>query len=218
MFVALFILYFTQPNFYRAFTPQLFGIDQVAPHIFTDQPNRAAEIQRAVDVADKNAAAFFPNQTATPSYIVCFSTQCADVFGRLPLGLTLGYHRVVISPDGFNQRVFNHERIHVDLHSLTDIKDAIAMRYPAWFNEGLAEYLSGSNCRNYQPRPFAIDRVKQAETSRQWNEMVSDKQFRRHYGTACRAVEKIVKTTGLKRLSQLVHDAIDRRQFVTSLP
>lgn len=169
-------------------------------------------------MADKNAVAFFPNQTATPSYIVCFTRKCVDVFGELPLGLTLGYHRVVISPKGFDQRVFNHERIHVDLHALTGFSDAIAIRYPAWFNEGLAEYLSGSNCQGVLAKSFEIDRVKKAVSLRQWNKMVSDKKFRRHYGTACRAVEKIVQFVGEKRLSELVHSASSKSQFIDSLP
>lgn len=216
--VAIVLLYFTQPNFYRAFTPTLFGIEKVAPRVFTDRPDRLASIQRAIKAAEENAAVFFPNQTASPSYIVCFTTKCTDVFGPLPLGLTLGFHRIIIAPNGFNTRVFNHERVHIELHALMDLSDLLAPRYPVWFNEGLAEFLSGSKCLSVLPTAQSIARVKQAVTMRQWNDMVSDKQYRRHYGSACRAVEKIVQFTGEKRLSELVHNAKSRRQFIESLP
>jgi hypothetical protein len=218
IFVVIFILYFTQPNIYRALTPQLFGIQRVSPDVFTDQPSRALSIKSAVEKATKNAANFFSNQTATPKYIVCFTSKCTDVFGNLPLGLTLGYHRVIISPDGFDQRIFNHERIHVDLHALTGFSDVFSSRYPMWFNEGLAEFLSGSNCQGVLAKPEEIRRVKRAQSRQQWNAMVSDRQFRRHYGNACRAVEKISQFIGKKQLSALVHNAQNRRQFLNSLP
>ena len=217
VFVLLVILYCTQPNTLRAFTPQLFGIKQVAPNIYSDQRLKVESIKRAIAKAQKNASDFFSNQTADPTYIVCFNPKCVGVFGDLPLGLTLGYHRVIISPDGFDQRVFNHERIHVDLHSLSDIGDVFHPRFPMWFNEGLAEYLSGSSCQSVNHNPQEITRIKRAQSIRQWNQMVSDKQYRRHYGAACRAVEQIVQNIGKNRLSELVHAATSRKQFLSNL-
>jgi hypothetical protein len=133
------------------------------------------------------------------------------------LGLTLGFHRVIISPIGFDQRIFNHERVHIDLNALSGYRDVFQPRFPIWFNEGLAEYLSGSNCQAVRPNFQEITRIKQAQSLRQWNQIVSDKQYRRHYGAACRAVEQIVQTIGQKRLSELVHAATNRAQFLESL-
>jgi hypothetical protein len=59
VFLLLLVLFFTQPNVFRAFTPELFGIKQVTPNIYTDQRLKAEEIKRAIAVAEKNATAFF---------------------------------------------------------------------------------------------------------------------------------------------------------------
>lgn len=217
MVLVLTVLFFTQPNYYRAFAPQLFGLNEIAPNIYSDQRLKRNAILRAIQAADANAAKFFPNQTADPKYIVCFYPKCDAIFGNLPSGLTLGYHRVIISSKGFNQRIFNHERIHIDLHSLTDLSDLLKMRYPMWFNEGLAELLAGTNCQNVAPSPQEIRRIKSAVTIHQWNAIVSDRQYRRHYGAACRAVEQISKTLGQTRLSELVHQATSRDQFLASI-
>ncbi len=218
IFLLLFVLFVTQPNVYRAFAPTLFGINQVAPNIYTDQRLKIESIKRAIANADKNAATFFPNQTADPKYIVCFTSKCTQAFGDLPLGLTLGFHRVIISANDIDQRIYNHERIHVDLHKLAGYTDIFQPRFPIWFNEGLAEFLSGSNCQGVFFSNAEIVRIKQAESLRQWNKVVSDGQYRRHYGAACRAVEQISQRIGKKGLSDLVHNATNRKQFLNSLP
>lgn len=218
IFLLIAILFFTQPNIYRAFTPGLFGINKVAPNIYTDQRLKIESIKRAVKAAEENAAKFFPNQTANPQYIVCFNPKCEQVFGGLPRGLTLGYHRIIISPSGFNQQIFDHERVHVDLHALSGWGDIIQTRYPIWFNEGLAEFLSGSNCQGVFLNASEIQRIKKVVTLSQWHATVSDRQYRRHYGAACRAVEQISNAIGKKRLSELVHNATSRKQFLNSLP
>jgi hypothetical protein len=218
IFVVIGILYLTQPNVYRALTPSIFGIEQVAPKIFTDQPAKTDEIKRAITASKSYVSSFFPTQTADPTYIVCFTSQCEQVFGNLPLGLTLGYHRIIISSRGFDRRIFNHERVHVDLHSLLNLGDTFTPRYPMWFNEGLAEFLSGSNCQGVRPNFQEIQRIQRAETMRDWNVIVSDRQFRRHYGAACRAVEQISQKIGKSRLSELVHNTTSRQHFIESLP
>jgi hypothetical protein len=217
IFLVLALLFFTQPNYYRAFAPQFFGLNKIAPNIYSDQRLQLNAIQRAIKAADQNAAKFFPNQTANPTYIVCFKQDCEAIFGGLPSGLTLGYHRVIISPRGFDQRIFNHERIHIDLHSLMNVTDVFKIRYPTWFNEGLAELLSGSNCQGVPPSVSEIERIKTVVSLIQWNVAVSDRQYRRHYGAACRAVEQIRNKIGSKKLSELVHNATSRDQFLASI-
>jgi hypothetical protein len=216
-FVVMALLYFTQPHYLRAFTPQLFGINKVAENIYTDQRLKTNAIKQAIATAEKNSAKFFENQTAAPTYIVCFNPNCANVFGALPLGLTLGYHRIIISPDGFSQQVFNHERIHADLHALVGITGVYTTPFPMWFNEGLAEYVSGFGCQGGIPNTNDIMRVKTAETIWQWRRLVSDKQYRRHYGAACRAVEQISQRIGKKRLSEIVHTARNQAQFLADI-
>jgi hypothetical protein len=217
-FVVIAILFFTQPNIYRAIVPGLFGINEVAPNIYTDKRLKVQSIKRAIKIAEQNASAFFPNQVAKPKYIVCFTPKCTNTFGKLPLGLTLGFHRVIISPRGFDQSVFNHERIHVDLNQLAGWGDIFQPRFPIWFNEGLAEFLSGSNCQGVRPNFQEIQRIQRAQSLREWNRVVSDGQFRRHYGAACRAVESIAQKIGKTRLSELAHAATNRKQFLASLP
>lgn len=216
--LVLVMLYFTQPSYYRALTPSLFGLQEVAPNIFTDRPNRLPDIRNFIRKARENSGQFFGKKSAEPTYILCMTQDCADIFGALPLGLTLGYQRVIIAPDGFSQRVFNHEQVHVDLHRLMGLRGFFSTRYPMWFNEGLAEYLSGSSCQRVAFSRGEIARIKQVETFSQWNRVVADRQYRRHYGAACRAVEQIAQRTGRLGLRDLVLNAKNKTQFLTSLP
>lgn len=206
------------PNPYRALAPGLFGLTEVAPRIYTDAPARTAELTRMVVKAEENSRRFFGKTPAQPTYIICTEPKCEQIFGALPNGLTMGFHRVILSPAGVNQLVLNHERIHVDLHALMGLNGLRLQRYPAWFDEGLSEYLAGPP--RLDSRATAADKraVLRAGGFAQWNSLVQDGQYNRHYGAARALVADIAKKIGRAQLREIVLESKTRAEFMSRLP
>ncbi|GLQ34987.1 hypothetical protein GCM10007939_12700 [Amylibacter marinus] len=211
-------VYLTQAGWHRALTPSFFGMQEIAPRIYTDSPERSGQITEAIKKAEYNSLQFFTEISARPTYIICLKSNCEEIFGRMPLGLTLGYHRVLISPKGFTPSVLNHERIHVDLHALMGFQDLYRQRFPAWFDEGLSEFLSGRHCSFQRHNEADLARVLRADTFRDWNAMVADRAYGRHYGAACELVSRIAQATGIDGLRRIVLTVRDKDDFMRQMP
>lgn len=210
--------YFTTPGWHRAATPSLFGIKRAAPRIFTDAPERIEELSAMVRKAEANANALFGETDANPTYIICTQKPCQRTFGIAPLGLAIGFHRVLISPNGVNQTILNHERLHIDLHRFMGPSDFRQTRFPAWFDEGLATYFAS-------PKPFSNRvsdadkrRVLQAGDMREWNELVQVTSAGYAYGAAGALVGDIVRAIGRENLMDIIRTVKSRDDFMQSLP
>lgn len=206
------------PNMYRALFPGLFGLEEIAPRIYTDAPDKAVMLTQMVRKAEENAGRFFDKTPAQPTYILCTKPSCEALFGALPEGLTMGFHRVIIAPSGMHQMVFNHERIHVDLHYLMGMNGLTQQRFPAWFDEGLSEYLAGPVRLGYRPKRADKRAVLKAESFTQWNALVRDGQYNRHYGAARQLVADIVHKIGRAKLREIVLESKSRAEFMARLP
>ncbi|HCQ64277.1 MAG TPA: hypothetical protein DIU07_03460, partial [Rhodobacteraceae bacterium] len=90
---------------------------------------------------------FFGPLETRPRIIFCTAPHCAGTLGLRPSGLTYGHALILIGPGGQNEMIVPHERIHAELHRALRVSDLWDQRIPAWFNEGLASFLSGD------PRP-----------------------------------------------------------------
>lgn len=209
---------YTVPNIYRSLAPGMFGLSEISPSIYSDATDGTAGLIRMVRKSEENSTRFFGKTPTNPIYIICTTSECDDLFGRLPFGLTMGFHRVVIASVGVEQSVFNHERIHVDLHALTGLTGLYTQTFPAWFDEGLSEYLAGP--RRSVIRPTAGDKraVIAANWFWEWDLLVSDGRYNRHYGAARAVVEDIVDAIGRPALRDIVLSSKTRDEFISRLP
>jgi|GEM_PF-5560686 len=109
-----------------------------------------------------------------------------------------------------------HERIHVDLHSLMGPSDILSPRLPAWFDEGLAGYLS--NDLRYDPMlPNDALWIKEAQNFRDWSKMTRAHGRKQTYGAAKTLVAEIDQSLGRDGLRTLIDDVAVSRDLNTAL-
>ncbi|GHA50305.1 hypothetical protein GCM10008927_14140 [Amylibacter ulvae] len=211
-------LYISTPGWHRALTPWAFGVTQVAPDIYSDAPERGPEFERMVAKAKTNAEKFFVTTRTKPIYIFCTKRPCHETFGSYPTGLAMGFHRVMIAPSGIKQNIVNHEQVHIELHRYVNSTNFLQPRFPAWFDEGLAEHLSG------QPRFFAQvsskskSDVQSAITFGDWNTLVRRKGPAYAYSAAQSLVTNIMRQTGRDGMLEIIQTTKSRSEFMRALP
>lgn len=208
-------VFIERPGPYRAITPDAFGTVAVAPDIYTDAPGRAEELIAMVREAEERSAAFFSIRDARPVYILCTRAACRGNFGLTARGLTLGYLYVLISPSGIRPVTLLHERIHVDLHYRMGITDIFFPRFPSWFNEGLATYLSGGQRTQMPANARDADWVAEADTILGWKRVRRRNGTNRTYAAAARLVQEIDERIGRDGLAALVDRVAGGADFDT---
>ncbi len=186
----------------RALRTQPKGVAQITPQLFIDDPTQAAQARQALVLARRDVAAFFGRKRGDPRLILCTTTPCRDRFlGRNgPIGKTWGTQLVVLGPNGVTRLTMAHELTHVELHRLAGLRVA---RFPAWFSEGLAGWVSGDTRLNAS-RPALRARIKQARRFGQWNQAVDEMGWKSAYGAAMDLVAGVADAAGPEALRGLI--------------
>ena len=195
------------PSPYRAFAPEPYGLTQISPTLYLDDPAAADRVRALIAQAEANTRAFFGDLQTEPVWVICTAGPCEETLGMRANGMTFGYHLIVVGPNGVSEMILTHERVHSELHRHLDLTDIWNPRFPAWFDEGLAAYLSG-DARLRQPAdPRDADWIRGARRLSDWNAMRPQADWRDRYGAAARLVaeiEKIAGTDGLRALIRRV--------------
>ena len=192
------------PGPYRALTPVSWGLSEVSPGVYVDDPRKGPEIRALLRKARTNSAAFFGSNDVEPRYIICTTLQCSETFGLQALGLAIGYHLVLIAPRGVNERTMTHERAHIDLHARMGLIDLWKPRFPHWFDEGLASYVAGETRLGGTPNPRQADWIRGAQTWSQWRTVVRARSARTAYSAATQLVSELAAKSGRSGLKTLV--------------
>lgn len=127
---------------------RLMGIPQTAPYIYTENAAKSAEYNRQVTTAKRRSEQFFGRPSAPVNYIFCEDSTCDARFGMAsergkgPIGKAFGDQMIIVSSVGATIPLLAHEQAHVDMFAYTAGRGAILARLPAWFNEGMAEFVS----------------------------------------------------------------------------
>lgn len=201
------------PGPQRAFFPATFGLTKIAPQVWTDSPARSEELISLVETAEIRVAGFFPDAAPRARMILCTSRDCQQIFGIPGRAITLADLAVVIAPDGVNARTLLHERIHVELHARMGPLDAIAPRFPSWFNEGLATHLSGTPVVRRPTDARDADWIKVADTPLAWRKMRRGRTANEYYAASARLVEEIEDRIGRVGLLALVERVTNGADF-----
>jgi len=199
------------PGPQHALCPACFGLTRIAEGVYTDAPERAAELASFPAAADATASAFYGSRESGPRLILCASRACAASFGVKAAGVTFGWHLVVIGPSGLNATIVTHERLHAELNVRLGLRSLTDDPVPVWFNEGLATHLSGDT---RFPGPFTaadIIWVKSADTRHAWRRRLAEGGWTRGYGAAAAAVAQLegaIGRDGLRRVIERVADGV----------
>ena len=196
--------YAAVPGPYRAITPGLFGLAQPAPNLYTDAPGRADEFTALIAAAEGRTRAFFGDLVTDPVWVICTTETCQHDFGFSANGLAIGYHFILIGPNGINEIVMTHERVHIALHRYMGPADILGPKFPAWFDEGLAAHLSGDTRLRQPGDPRQADWIKAAERYTDWQDMRPTADWRDRYGAAARLVAEIEEVAGRDGLRSMI--------------
>jgi hypothetical protein len=134
------------PRFLVAFCPQCFGFDKVAEGLYvqSDVPAIIASHSGGnLLAADAAVKAFFGERQAGVTFLVCGSDACYRRFTGTQgtsLSMTFFHGLIIVSPRGNSPAIFTHELAHAELEQRLGI--VLTPDVPAWFEEGLATFVS----------------------------------------------------------------------------
>lgn len=204
--VALLILsapvaYAALPGPNRAFTPTVFGLHKIAPNTHSNAPDKAHIHLALMSAARQRASEFFGPLTTNPRHILCTTKTCAKRFGLYTRGLNYGYHLNFIGPRGMNVSIVTHELAHSELHRTMGLSDIYNPKFPQWFDEGLASYISQDTRLSLVAKP---DHIKKARNLAEWRALNSAETWQQNYSAAWTLVKAVADTDGTKVLQDLV--------------
>lgn len=148
-------LFFRVPAAGPFICPACFGFESFQDRIYLEQGASAEQrndVASSVHAARSEVSGFFGSITADPAIFVCVTENCyrrADAGGGESRGISWVDKSVLISPRRMGSVILTHELTHAEfLHRL-----GVRMsQVPAWFNEGLAAYISNDPRYVGQPR------------------------------------------------------------------
>jgi len=198
------LAYAAVPSPYRAVTPGLWGLENPAPDVYTDAPEEIGRILALIGRAEDTTRAFFGDLEKAPVWVICTTESCQRDFGFSANGLAMGYHFILIGPNGLNEMILTHERVHIALHKYMGPADILAPKFPAWFDEGLAAHLSGDTRLRQPADPRDADWIRAARRFFDWTRIRDTADWRDRYGAAARLVVEIEQAVGRDGLRDLI--------------
>ncbi len=206
----------TDEGLRNALRPTAAGLHEIAPDTFVDDSARAVEARQKLASARKLVAGFFGAQLTRPRVILCTRAACKTNF--LPAsglhGKTWGYQLVVLDAEGFNTRTMAHELAHVELHRIMGAGAVAAQRIPAWFDEGLASWVS-QDSRLKAVTPGQMTRIKQARQSTQWGQIADQMGWLTAYAAANALVSRVAEAAGPEAIRTMLTQVAAGADFDT---
>jgi len=135
----------TIPGLGALICPYCFGFERLQGQLFIESRASAHdrnEILASVDASRQSVKEFFGAQESDPRIFVCVTETCyrrADGGEGETRGRSLWDRAVLISPRSLDGVVLTHELTHIEFHHRLGLH---MRRVPAWFDEGLAVYVS----------------------------------------------------------------------------
>lgn len=192
------------PGSHRVVMPEAYGMSEIAPHIWTDAPQREAELLELVNGSRARVADFFQDTPPRPTVILCATKACAKSFGVGGNGLSIPRVAIMVSPGGLNQGTLTHEMTHARLHRALGLSDILNQPYPTWFDEGLATHVANHPRWPGEITAAARQRVKKVRRVWHLSEAFADLGVGRTYRAAAREVALIERATGRAGLLDLI--------------
>lgn len=207
------------PGPQRALAPSAYGMSEIAPGIFTDDPSHAETQIRMVAEANDRVRAFFGELRAAPRYVMCTTLMCERTFGGSGnVAVAYGWSLIRIPPKAFQQPdlgvvLLAHERVHSELVRRWGASALWEGKIPNWFNEGLASFVSRDHRLPETYDAGTLAWIRGSKTFWDWGRFVDERGWRDAYGAAAANVALIHAESGNRGLQSLISRALGGENF-----
>ncbi len=211
------------PGPQRMLAPNAYGLSEIAPGIFTDNPDRKDDELKIIRAANATVKNFFRTLEASPRYIFCTTMMCERAFGEYNRrAVTYGWHAIHLPPKALNdphlgEILAAHERVHAELHIRMGPTMLWKQSIPNWFDEGLASYISNDDRLSLNQPQSNIDWIRRSGTYWDWGDFVKARGWRDAYGSASALVARIDREVGKDGLRRLINRSSKGETFGTVL-
>lgn len=195
------------PGTHRIIFPEAFGMTQISPGVWTDAPQRSAELRSLANASRARVADFFGGTLRKPNLILCATKTCARTFGIRGNGLSIPLVGVMVSPGGLTAGTLTHEMTHFRLHRSMGLRNLFNQPYPTWFDEGLATHVANHPRWPGQVTAGARERIRNVRKFWQWDDAYRALGVGQAYGTAGAEVARIEAASGRAGLLELINRA-----------
>jgi hypothetical protein len=199
------------------------GISQASPAIYTNDTTNLEVFKQRVAFAKSKTSAFFGRPASNPAYVFCDTEVCDGKFtlrtkaGPGPRAKTVGAQLIVIGTQGRDQMTITHEQVHADLHARFSLIEVLRGDIPAWFDEGLAGYISEDDRLIDFQNLVNARYVMSARTASQFASMIKTKSWQHAYGAGRSLVADIDQRLGRAGLLSLIDRVAAGSDFNTEL-
>ncbi len=211
------------PGPQRMLMPQAYGLTAIATGVFTDDPSKAGLEMLLISRANAKVKALFGDLEASPRYILCTTLMCEKTFGKMNrIAVTYGWHALHIPPKGINDAhlaeiLLAHERVHSELHKRWGAVALLTGKFPNWFDEGLATYISGDDRIRLDHSQDDIAWISNSRSFYDWDSFVRERGWKDAYGSAASYVAAIHARAGDEGLHSLIERTAKGEDFDTIL-
>ena len=205
------------PGTHRVVMPDAYGLSEIAPHIWTDAPQRKDALLEMVTTSRAQVAAFFKDTPPRPTLILCATASCAKTFGIGGNGLSIARVAIMVSPGGLTQGTLTHEMTHARLHRAMGLSNIVRQPYPTWFDEGLATHVADHPRWSGQITADARRRVIKVKRFWQLRDAFDDLGVGRTYRAAAAEVALIERKAGRAGLLDLIARAEAGEDFAAMI-
>ena len=193
------------PGPHQSLFPRSNNLVEIAPNIYTDSKDRSEEFTEMLRKSWETVDEFFVERRSNPRIVICTKPECEKrVFNREgPRGIAYGYSLIILAAKGANETILTHELSHTELKRRMKPLDYFAQRFPGWFDEGLAVWLSGDD-RFTDPGLAARERMLQVKSFRGWGDAIKDIGWKDAYGASEALVEDMIAASSVDDLRALI--------------
>ncbi|MEM6387305.1 MAG: hypothetical protein AAF718_13835 [Pseudomonadota bacterium] len=192
------------PGTHRVIFPASFGLTQIADRIWTDAPERAADLLGVANQARGTVRRFFGDEPPKPTLILCSTPTCARNFGIRGNGLSIVDMAVMVSPGGLTLGTLTHEMTHSRLHRQMGLRNIVSQPFPTWFDEGLATHVAQHPNWTGAVTPASRQRVREVRRFWNWDDAYQEIGVGRAYASAAAEVAEIEQRIGRDGLLELI--------------
>ena len=207
------------PGPQRMLAPGAYGLTKIAAGVFTDDPAMAQIQLRLIARAERTVGGFFGELKASPRYVLCTKQECDSIFGgNGSIAQAYGWSAIKIPPRAFSdihvgEILLTHERMHTELlyrWGATALWDG---KFPSWFNEGLATFISGDTRVRFDHDQHDKDWIRGSKTFWDWSGFVKARGWRDAYGAAASIVAGINARAGKDGIRTIIDRTLAGEKF-----
>src|SRR5262249_18929640 len=126
--------------------PPCYGFERLDGAVFVERgmsPPARVRVAETLAEARRRVRDFYGNFDADPRILICASEACyARIETYRNRGRAFFDVALILSPRGINPVIVSHELAHIEFHRRLGLVGYVTSAVPAWFDEGLAVYVS----------------------------------------------------------------------------